>query len=131
MQNYFTPYQYQQPIYNQMPQYPMNAQPTMQPQPQVQQPMQQLPSYILGKTVNSAADIMAVDVPMGAQKVFFPQADGKIMYARSWGSDGLIKPETYVLQEQETNQPSEQSDELSKIYEKLAVIEEKLSKWEA
>lgn len=127
LQNPYNPYQ----MYNPYPQ--MYSQPIQQPVQQIQQPMPQqnvqpLPAYVLGKTVNSAADIMAVDVPMGAQKVFFPQSDGKVIYSRAWNANGLIDPQTYILQEEQPAEP--QPDPLASIRDQLTRIEEKLAKWE-
>jgi len=123
--NAYTPYPYYPQMYQQPIQQPIQQ--SIQ-QPMAQQTIPAPPTYVLGKTVNSPADIMAADVPMGAQKVFFPQADGKVIYARAWNSNGLIDPKTYVLQED--LQPEAKEDPLSSIRDQLTRIEEKLAKLE-
>lgn len=53
-------------------------------------------SVLPGRTVSNVDEIAIGEVPQDGSIGIFPQSDGKIIWAKSWNSDGTIKTMKFV-----------------------------------
>lgn len=86
-----------------------------------QQPIQQMPMFqnqatmqgnqLIGRTVNSANEIQANDVPMNMPYALFPKNDLSEIYLKSWSPNGTIQTLVFKPESQQAgNLPQEQSE---------------------
>ena len=54
-------------------------------------------------------------------------ANEKEIYVRKWNNDGLIEFETYNLKDENKKEDQKSNEEINKILERLAIIEEKIN----
>lgn len=102
--------QQQQPSYQQM---------TMQPQ-------MQKPQVLPGRIIQQESDVVPGEVPNDGTFSVFVQQDLKKIYAKTWGGDGRILTNTYVLANDSQN-AQDQPDILSVILQRLDSIENSVS----
>lgn len=71
-------------------------------QPSVQQDQTQsfMRTSIPGRLVNSLEEVAPGEVPMDGTPIFFPKADGSLIYVASLNKEGRIATTTYIRQEQ-------------------------------
>lgn len=89
---------------------------------QQQQMQAQLPQVLPGRIIQQESDIVAREVPNDGNFAVFVQQDLQKIYAKTWGGDGLIHTNTYVLANDAQNQ-QDKPDILSVILQRLDGIE--------
>lgn len=100
------------------PQHPWNGiQQPYQPQVQPQAQPQPQPRGVSGRTVASAEEITAQEVPMDGSMGLFPLADGSAVIGKAWGGDGTIRTVRYVPEAQPSDvaQPSFEDAVISRL----------------
>lgn len=120
----------QNPMYNQQRQMTqtVNTPVIQQTQPQtysqmgMQQQQMSAPQVLPGRIIQQESDVVAREVPNDGSFAVFVQQDLKKIYAKTWGGDGRILTNTYVLANDPQNQ-QEQPDILSVILQRLDGIE--------
>lgn len=86
-----------------------------------QQPIQQMSMFqnqatiqgnqLIGRTVNSANEIQANDVPMNMPYALFPKNDLSEIYLKSWSPNGTIQTRVFKPESQHAgNLPQEQAE---------------------
>lgn len=110
--------------------YPMTAmqQPQMNLMQQQQQPQQNITQPALnGKIVDSADVVKATEVPIGGYGIF-PKADLSEIYIKSWNNNGTTSVITFkpVMQEEPNVLQPATNDEISKVLQKIDLLENKL-----
>lgn len=107
--NNVQPYNYQTPYYQQSPTLP------------------QLQSNILGGKIVDGVDVIrSFDVPIGST-YFFPQADGKKIYAKGWNNNGTTFLNEFSLVDiQEETKPDPYEEKLNNIYDAISKLEKKI-----
>lgn len=55
------------------------------------------PTYLPGRIVTSERDIFPNEIPMDGNLAVFLQQDLQMVFAKTWGSDGLIHTNAYQL----------------------------------
>lgn len=101
-----------------------------------QNPSPQLPTAspanfrpsLFGRLVGSVEEITVQDVPTDGSASFFPLGDYSCIYAKQWGSNGLIQTVKYVPEKIEDPSPIVDENLGSAIMERLSSIEEMLKK---
>lgn len=97
---------------------PYMAQPAPQYQPKYQY---QPPSGLSGRTVASLSEVTVNDVPSDGSTGFFPAADGSVVWAKRWMSDGSISTTAYVPEP--VPEPAPEPDKMDAVLERLSAIE--------
>lgn len=92
--------------------------------PQIYNPPVQQPSGISGRVVQTETDVAPNEVPNDNTVGYYPSADGKVIWAKTWNSYGGISTQEYVLKET-PEQPV--IDPLEPIIERLSAIETALN----
>lgn len=82
-------------------------------------------SYLPGRIVTKEQDIFPNEIPMDGSLAIFLQQDLQMVYAKTWGADGLIHTNAYQLVNPST-QPAE--DPIQMILQRLDGIEQTLKK---
>lgn len=86
-----------------------------------QYPMQypaQYPAQYRPRTVQSAAEIQAQEVPTDGSLALFPQQDGTCVWGKRWAQDGTIQTIRYVPEKVEETESLERK--LDRIIEMLS-----------
>lgn len=126
--NYYSP-NYYSGINYPYSNYPLPAQ--QQPLPQPVNPMQQqnnMNPALNGKIVDSEDIVKATEVPIGGYGIF-PKADLSEIYIKSWNNNGTTSIITFkpIVQEEPSVIPQQISnDEISKVLQKIELLENKL-----
>lgn len=126
--NYYSP-NYYSGINYPYSNYPLPAQ--QQPLPQPVNPMQQqnnMNPALNGKIVDSEDVVKATEVPIGGYGIF-PKADLSEIYIKSWNNNGTTSIITFkpTVQEEPSVIPQQISnDEISKVLQKIELLENKL-----
>lgn len=123
----YNPYQTQGIFGNQMMgfgnQNPYQNIPQQAIQPTVQ-PQQPTVSGISGRIVQNESEVAPNEVPNDNTVGYYPSADGRVIWAKTWNSNGGISTQEYVLKETPTPEPI---DPLAPIMERLTAIETALN----
>lgn len=88
-------------------------------------------TYLKGRVVNSENDIRPNEVPMDGSVSFFPLGDGKAIYVKWWGNNGLIEGRVFVpAQEDSIDVVSNEgaNKKLDDILDRLGRMEKRLGK---
>lgn len=129
------PSQNYQPVY-QVPQGYQNTyeQTSVQQNPRPQlpyannsQPNQTHSLLLSGRTVNTVDEIKPNEVPMDGSISLFPLSDYSCIYAKQWGTDGLINTVKYIPDLNQAPKDSPAEDFNALILERLDSIEKKLN----
>lgn len=119
--------------YSNMP-YPYSTYPFSMQQQQLPQPVNQMQqqnnitSALNGKIVDSEDVVKATEVPIGGYGIF-PKADLSEIYIKSWNNNGTTSIITFkpIIQEEPSANPQQvYNDELSKVLQKIELVENKL-----
>lgn len=92
-------------------------------------PAYQTPIYktgLAGRIVNDISEVNLNEIPQNGTPAIFPNKDGTKVTVRTFGGDGLVHDNIYILQSDENKiDPIAQS--LDAIFDKLEKIEKRLN----
>lgn len=83
---------------------------------------------VVGRMVSSLEEITVQDVPTDGSASFFPKSDYSCIYAKQWGSNGLIQTVKYVPEKVEETNPPVEEGRTSEILQRLENIEKMLKR---
>ena len=94
--------------------------------PQTLQQFQKQPPSVQCFSVNKKSDMEGMQIQPNAMYIGL-NANEKEIYVRKWNNDGLIEFETYNLKDENKKEDQKSNEEINKILERLAIIEEKIN----
>lgn len=117
----YPPYNPYQSIMGQQFQQPMmtNQYQNLQYQAAVQ-PQQPTVQGISGRIVNTESEVAPNEVPNDNSVGYYPSADGRVIWAKTWNSNGGISTKEYILNDV---QPEAPIDPLELVIARLTAIE--------